>query len=89
MGSLSEISDDKGDAVFSGLSILRRGSFSIVFHADEVIAKAKPFNVTPPGLDVDFVGKKFGTDEYYDTLRLALSLNKAGDIITMNGEEIK
>lgn len=82
------MSDDEGEVVFSGLSVLRRGSFSIVFHADEVIAKAKPFNVTPPGLDVDFVSKRFGSDEYNDTLHLALSLNKAGDKITMNGEEI-
>ncbi len=87
-GSLSEISDDKGEAIFSGLSFLRRGSFSIIFHADEATAKARPFSVTPPGLDVDFAGKKFGTDEYKDTLRLAISLNKAGDKITMDGEEI-
>lgn len=87
-GSLSEISDDKGEAVFSGLSLLRRGSFSIIFHADGVTARAKPFNVTPPGLDVDFEGKKFGSDEYNDTLGLAISLNKAGDKVIMNGEEI-
>ena len=87
-GSLSEISDDKGEAVFSGLSLLRRGLFSIVFHADGATAKAKPFSVTPPGLDVDFEGKKFGSDEYIDTLRLAISLNKAGDKVTMDGDEI-
>lgn len=88
-GSLSEISDDKGEAVFSGLSLLRRGSFSIVFHADEIIAKARPFSVTPPGLDVDFEGKKFGSEEYIDTLRLAISLNKSGDKVIMDGEEIR
>lgn len=87
-GSLSEISDDKGEAVFSGLSLLRRGAFSIVFHADGVVAKARPFSVTPPGLDVDFEGKKFGSDEYISTLRLAISLNKAGDKVIMDGEEI-
>jgi len=88
-GSLSEISDDKGEAVFSGLSLLRRGSFSIVFHADGVIAKARPFSVTPPGLDVDFEEEKFGTDKYKDKLRLAISLNKAGDKVIMDGEEIR
>ena len=88
-GSLSEISDDKGEAVFSGLSLLRRGSFSIVFHADEIIAKARPFSVTPPGLDVDFEGKKFGSEEYIDALRLAISLNKSGDKVIIDGEEIR
>lgn len=87
-GSLSEISDDKGEVVFSGLSLLRRGMYSIVFHADGASAKAKPFSVTPPGLDIDFVGKKYGTDEYINTLRLAISLNKAGDKVSLNGDEI-
>ncbi len=87
-GSLSEISDDNGEAVFSGLSLLRRGLFSIVFHADGVVAKARPFSVTPPGLDVDFEGKEFGSDEYIDTLRLAISLNKAGDKVIIDGDEI-
>lgn len=87
-GSLSEISDDKGEVVFSGLSLLRRGMYSIVFHADGASAKAKPFSVTPPGLDIDFVGKKYGTDEYIKTLRLAISLNKAGDKVSLNGDEI-
>lgn len=88
-GSLSEISDDKGEAVFSGLSLLRRGTFSIVFHADGIIAKARPFSVTPPGLDVDFEGKKFGSEEYIDALRLAISLNKSGDEVIIDGEEIR
>ena len=87
-GSLSEISDDNGEAVFSGLSLLRRGLFSIVFHADGIIAKARPFSVTPPGLDIDFEGKKFGSEEYMDALRLAISLNKSGDKVIIDGEEI-
>lgn len=87
-GSLSEISDDKGEVFFSGLSLLRRGTYSIVFHADGASAKARPFSVTPPGLDIDFVGKKFGSDEYIGTLRLAISLNKAGDKVSLNGDEI-
>lgn len=87
-GSLSETSDDKGDVVFSGLTLLKRGLFSIVFHADEAFAKAKPFNVMPPGLDVDFEGKPFGSDQYIGALQFAISLNKASDKVIMNGEEI-
>lgn len=88
-GSLSEMTDDGGYAVFSDLQLVRRGSFSIVFHADNVIAKAKPFDVTPPGLDTNFAVKVFGSDEYIDTLRLAISLSKGGDQVTLNGEDIR
>lgn len=88
-GSLTEITDDGGYAVFSDLQLVRRGSFSMVFHVDNVIARAKPFDVTPPGLDTNFMAKAFGSDEYTDTLRLAISLSKGGDQVTLNGEDIR
>lgn len=88
-GPLVAVSDEEGYAIFQGLQILRRGSFSIVFHADNVNAKAKPFDVTPPGIDVRFEKEKLGSDEYAATLKRAISLSKGGDRVLIDGEEIK
>lgn len=87
-GALNATSDDNGEAVFSGLSISSRGDFFMVFHADGVTAKTRPFCVSPPGLDSDPTGKLFGSKEYIEALWLAISENKGGDKVTMDGEEI-
>lgn len=88
-GQLCKKSDENGYVIFSDISVLRRGSFYLTFHADNVTAKARPFDVMPPGLDTNFENKEFGSEEYIDTLQLAISLNKGADKVSINDEEIK
>jgi hypothetical protein len=87
-GILEKKSDGKGNAVFSGLKISRVGQYELLAKSDSKFEISAAFEVTPPGLDIDFSNKPFGSREYKDTLARKLGLSKAGDDIRIDEEDI-
>lgn len=87
-GTLRRNTDRDGLVVFSDLSVNKRGSFYLKFDAGEIAGVSKEFQVTPPGIDTNFVDKSYGTDEYYEALKTSMELNKGSDRVFIKGEEI-
>lgn len=88
-GTLIRITGRDGCVVFNDLVVDKRGAFYLDFEADGISKNTKTFQVTSPGVDTDYMGKRYGTEEYYEALKTAVSLTRKGsDRVIVNDEEV-
>lgn len=88
-GTLTRTTGRDGCAVFKNLIVKKRGAFYLDFEVDGIMKNSKVFQITAPGVDTDYMGKRYGTEEYYDALKTAVSLSKKNsEQVFINNEEV-
>lgn len=87
-GQTSQITNDKGEAIFRDLLVSRSGSYQLCFLANSIQAKSRVFLVTPPGIDTNYMDKEYGESDYYDALTTAIEMNKGPDRVKVKGKEV-
>jgi hypothetical protein len=87
-GVLSHKSSETGTVKFENIIAHKVGEYKLVLKCENVELKLRSFYIAPPGIDVDFENKEYGSPKYWEAFMRSIRISKNNkDTVTIKIED--